>query len=260
MLNYGAVHCRSTSRIQAEAKSPPFPEHSTIQTFDNPINFGLPSPLCLYGFQRIYTGRTRAFDDPYYVPDPVSLLGPVSESLDNFQLDFGAGFGIDVGMERPCGLKNISAAEISKPSPLVSSAHGRCGTVLPLIRMVWAWWVIPQAGSCPLVHNRSNKEDFLHPSSQKAMASLFTKEDHILAGKWSPRKVFLGNGQNGGTFSSVADPRDSYPWLQKAFFPPLSGSDNHFLNKSGEELSYGNHCGSAGIHPFEHFPANCWPK
>ncbi|XP_039000256.1 uncharacterized protein LOC120126020 [Hibiscus syriacus] len=139
-------------------------------------------------------------------------------------------------------------------------AHGRCGTVLPLIRMVWAWWVIPQAGSCPLVHNRSNKEDFLHPSSQKAMASLFTKEDHILAGKWSPRKVFLGNGQNGGTFSSVADPRDSYPWLQKAFFPPLSGSDNHFLNKSGEELSYGNHCGSAGIHPFEHFPANCWPK
>ncbi|RWW30261.1 hypothetical protein BHE74_00025921 [Ensete ventricosum] len=75
------------------------------------------------------------FEDPCYVPDPISLLGPVSESLDNFPLDLGAGFlssdkvekpqviGILSGdkVQEPQVIKNISAPRnISKPSPIES--------------------------------------------------------------------------------------------------------------------------------------------
>ncbi|GMI78649.1 hypothetical protein like AT3G51650 [Hibiscus trionum] len=315
---------RPTSRIQAEAQSPPFPGHSTIQTFDNPINFGLPSPfMSMYtngvpssnlgfspaiepifaraadGVREFVQEEPELFEDPCYVPDPVSLLGPVSESLDNFQLDLGAGFGMDVIMERPCGLKNTSASEISKPSPIESplsrsrSADERhtnssrspatpkaqdlqtfpVDDTNPIEKGTWQMWSSSPLGKdglglvgdpaswfLPLEHNRSNKEDFLHPSSQKTMSSLFTKEDPVLAGKRTPQKVFLGNGPNCGTFSPVTDPSDHDPWLQNAYFPPLSGSDNHFLNKSREELSYGSPYGSTGTHPFEPSPANCWPK
>ncbi|MBA0828242.1 hypothetical protein Goarm_012947, partial [Gossypium armourianum] len=118
----------------------------------------------------------------------------------------------------------------------------------------------PASWLLPLEHNRSNKDDFLHPSSQKTMASLFAKEDPILAGKQSPQKVFLGNGQNGGTFSPVTSLSDHDPWLQDTSFPPLCGGNNHFPNKSLDEMSYGSFNGSAGTHPFEPSAANCWPK
>ncbi|CAL9096187.1 unnamed protein product [Musa acuminata var. zebrina] len=79
--------------------------------------------------------ETELFEDPCYVPDPISLLGPVSESLDNFPLDLGAGFlssdkvekpqviGILSGdkVQEPQVIKNISAPRnISKPSPIES--------------------------------------------------------------------------------------------------------------------------------------------
>ncbi|XP_022761412.1 uncharacterized protein LOC111307629 [Durio zibethinus] len=323
------VISRPNTKINAEARSPPLPGHSSaIQTFDNPINFGLPSPfISTYphgapscslgfspaiepifpraseGFHEFIPEEPELFEDPCYIPDPVSLLGPVSESLDNFQLDLGSGFGMDMGMERPCALKNISASsEINKPSPIESplsrlrSADERHNNSnwLPTTpkaqnlhtfpvddtkaneKGTWQMWnssPLGQDGLClvggptswllPLEHNGSNKEDFVQPSTQKTMASLFTKEDFILAGTQSPQKVFLGNGQNGGTFSPVIGPSDHDPWLQNAFFPPLSGSDNHFPIKPQEEMSemsYGSPSGSACTHPFEPSPANCWPK
>ncbi|KAJ6849119.1 stress response protein nst1-like isoform X1 [Iris pallida] len=45
------------------------------------------------------------FEDPCYVPDPVSLLGPVSESLDKFPLDLGTGFVENKLAEGPRVLK-----------------------------------------------------------------------------------------------------------------------------------------------------------
>ncbi|XWS13067.1 hypothetical protein CRYUN_Cryun36dG0005700 [Craigia yunnanensis] len=322
------VISRPNSKIQAEALSPPLHAHSIIQTFDNPINFGLPSPfISTYpngaassslgfspaiepifpcpseGLHEFIPEEPELFEDPCYVPDPVSLLGPVSESLDNFQLDLGAGFGMDMGMERPRALKNIPASsEISKPSPIESplsrlryadERHNNSNRFPTTPKAqdlhtypvddtnsnekgTWQMWnssplggqdglgLVGGPGSwlLPLEHNRSNKEDFLHPS-QKTMASLFTKEDPILSGTQSPQKVFIGNGQNGGASSPVTGPSDHDPWLHNAFFPPLSGSDNHFPIKPREEMSemsYGSPSGSAGIHPFELSPANCWPK
>ncbi|KAG8499208.1 hypothetical protein CXB51_005617 [Gossypium anomalum] len=307
------VISRPTSKNKPEAQGSQFPSHSTIQTFDNPINFGLPSPfISMYtngvpssslgfspaiepifpraaeGLSEIIPEEPELFEDPCYVPDPVSLLGPVSESLDNFQLDLGAGFGTDVEMERPRGLKNISASsEINKPSP-IESPLSRSRSATPKAqdlqtspvddtnaneKRTWQMWSSSPLGQdglglmgdpaswlLTLEHNRSNKDDFLHSSSHKTMASLFAKEDPILAGKRSPQKVFLGNGQNGGTFSTVTGLSDHDPWLQDTSFPPLCGSSNHFPNKSLDEMSYGSLNGSAGTHPFEPSAANCWPK
>ncbi|XVF65923.1 hypothetical protein PTKIN_Ptkin09bG0290000 [Pterospermum kingtungense] len=322
------VISRPNSKSQAEAQSPPLSGHSTMQTFDNPINFGLPSPfISTYPngapssslgfspaiepiFPRAAEGlhdsipeEPELFEDPCYVPDPVSLLGPVSESLDNFQLDLGAGFGMDMRKERPHALKNMSgSSEINKPSPIESplsrlrsadERHNNSNRFPATSKAqdlntftvddtnvnekgTWQMWNSSPLGQdglglvggpaswlLPPEHTRSNKEDFLHPSSQKTMASLFTKEDPILPGRQSPQKVFLGNGQNGGTFSPVTCSSDRDPWLQNAFFPPFSGSDNHFSVKPQEEMSemsYGSPSGSSSTHPFEPSPANCWPK
>ncbi|XVE80773.1 hypothetical protein DITRI_Ditri15bG0007300 [Diplodiscus trichospermus] len=321
------VISRPSSKIQAEAQSPPLPSHSTIHTFDNPINFGLPSPFismypngapssslgfspsvepifhCNKGIHQFIPEEPEPFQDPCYVSDPVSLLGPVSESLDNFQLDSGAGFGMDMERERPRASKNLSASsEINKPSPIESplsrlrsadERHNNSNRFLftpkpqdlhtfPVDdtnaneKGTWQMWNSSPLGQdglglmgdpaswlLPPENNRSNKEDFLHPSSQKTMASLFSKEDSVLSGTQSPQKVFLGNGQNGGTFSPVTGSSDHDPWVQNAFFPPLSGSDNHFPIKPKEEMSemsHGSPTGSASTHPFEPSPANCWPK
>ncbi|KAK9124694.1 hypothetical protein Sjap_014296 [Stephania japonica] len=56
------------------------------------------------------------FEDPCYVPDPVSLLGPVSESL-----DLASGFVPDVGLEKLHSPKYVTASdEVSRPSPIES--------------------------------------------------------------------------------------------------------------------------------------------
>ncbi|KAK8684796.1 hypothetical protein V6N13_040812 [Hibiscus sabdariffa] len=323
------VISRPNSKIQAEAQNAPFPGHSsTMQTFDSPINFVLPSPfISTYqngapsnslgfspavepvfsraseGPHEFITEEPELFEDPCYVPDPVSLLGPVSESLDHFQMDLGAGFGreIGMGMERPRALNNISApSEIIKPSPienplsrLRSADEGNANsTRFPTFRKsrdlhsspvdvtnandtgTWQMWNSspledglglvggPASWLLPLEHNVSNKENFALPSTQ-TMASLFAKEDPLLAGTQSPLQVFPGNGQHGGAFNPVNGPSDHDPWLQNAFFPPLSGCDNHFPIKAQEDVSersYGSPSGAACTHPFELSPANCWPK
>ncbi|XP_021893871.1 uncharacterized protein LOC110811627 [Carica papaya] len=281
------VISRPNSKVQADAQGSKLPGHvSSMQTFDNPINFGLPSPFTLSThssgsisstlgfspviepiFPRVAEGshefipeEPELFEDPCYVPDPVSLLGPVSESLDNFQLDLGAGFGANMGLERPLGLKNVSAAsEISKPSPIESplsrlrtadekhnSPNWFSGTpksqdvhVFPVDdsnvneKGTWQMWSSSPLGQdslglvggqaswlLPAGQNRSNKEDFVHQPAQKNMVSLFTNEDPLLPNAQSPGKAFPGNGRNGGKFSPVATSSEHDPWLQNAFFPP----------------------------------------
>ncbi|XP_039062289.1 uncharacterized protein LOC120206764 isoform X2 [Hibiscus syriacus] len=316
---------RPNSKIQAE-DSPPFPGHSsTMQTFDSPINITLPSPfISTYqngvpsssvgfsatgsafshaseGLHEIIPEELELFEDPCYVTDPVSLLGPVSELLDNFQLDLGAGYGRDIsmGMERPRTLNNISASsEINKPSPIecplsrlrsVDEGHNSSNRfpTTPKAQNLrffpgdvtnandkgtWKMWNSspledglglvggPARWLLPLEHNVSNKENFSHPSMQTT-TSLFTKEDPLLAATQT-QQVFIGNGQHGGAFNPVKGPSGHDPWFQNAFFPPFSGSDNHFPIKVQEDVSersYGSLSGAACTHPFELSPVNCWP-
>lgn len=197
----------------------------------------------------------------------------------------------------PRALKKVSASsEVNKPSPIESpmsrekyyksnrfSSNNRPQDVhtLPVNDAnanetgTWQMWntsplgqdglgLVGGPGSWLLApeRNRSNKEDFVHPS-QKTTASLFINEDHVLSGTHSPQNVFLGNGQNGGPFSPFTVSSDNEPWLQKAIFPPLSG-ENHFPLKPQEETTqnemvYGSP-GSGSKHPFELSPANTWSK
>ncbi|KAL5806765.1 hypothetical protein ACOSQ4_029498 [Xanthoceras sorbifolium] len=292
------VISRPNPKGTTEVQSPPLPaQSSSMQTFDNPINFGLPSPFTVSTYPNVTTSSSlgfspliepilprvgdgprefipeepELFEDPCYVPDPISLLGPVSESLDNFQLDLGTGFATDMGLEKPHALKNMSSAEAGKPSPIesplsrlrnadekhhtsnwfpstpksqdmhtffVDDAHAN-------EKGTWQMWNSSPLGQdlglvggpaswiLPPEQNRLNNEDFVLPSQQN-MASLFTKEDPVHSGTHSPQKVFLGSGQNGGAFSPVTGPSDHDPWGQNAFFPPLSGN-NHFSLRTQEE-------------------------
>lgn len=323
------VISRPSQKFQAEVQSPQLSGQSlSTQSFDNPINFGLQSPFTLPNFsngstitssgfpsaaecmfprvgevpRELLPEEPELFEDPCYVPDPVSLLGPVSESLDNFQLDLGAGFVTDMGLEKPRCLNSLAAAsEVNRPSPIESplsrlraadekyinsnrfsstpKAHDM--HTLPFDDSnsgTWHMWsssplvqdglglVGGPAWLSPPERNRSNKEDFVHPSSHKTMASLFTKEEPVFTSAHSPQQVFLGNSQNGGMFASpVHGATDHNPWLEKAFYPPLSGSENHFtLNPQDEttqnEMIFGSPNRSAISHPFEHSPANSWAK
>ena len=307
---------------------------STIQHFDNPISFGLPSLFNLPNFPNGSTGCSSGFspaidplfprvgegthefisedpelfEDPCYVPDPVSLLGPVSESLDNFQLDLGAGFVPDAGLERNRALKNVHAsAEVNRPSPspivsplsrlrLGDDRHGNSNRFpstpktqdmhsIPMEDLsnanekgTWQMWNSSPLGQdhlglvgggssswlLPPELNRSNKDDIVNPSSLKPLISLFTKEDQLLSGS-PPQKVFLGNCQNGGTFSSpVSGSNDHDPWLHKTFYQPLSGNESHFSLNHQEtpqkEIIYGSPGSSSINHPFELSSSTCWSK
>ncbi|CAL5420423.1 unnamed protein product [Camellia sinensis] len=320
------VISRPNAKSQTEVQSPPFAGHSLSgQSYDNPINFGLPSPFTLPTFSYIPTStippltsevmfpriretsrdflpeESDIFEDPCYVPDPVTLLGPVSESLNNFQLDLGTGFATDMGLEKPRALKNVSAcAEINRPSPIESPARirvsderhsnsNRCPSTTKAQDMhtspaddssnanekgTWQMWSTSPLGQnalglvgdpaswlLPPELNRSNKEDLVHPMSQKTMASLFTKDDETLSGTHSPRKVFPGNYQNGGTFATSIPGSTDDPWLPKALFGPMPGSEVHFsLNPPEEtsqyEMMYRSPNASATNHQFASAPAN----
>ncbi|KAF5737280.1 hypothetical protein HS088_TW13G00159 [Tripterygium wilfordii] len=319
------VISRPNSKSPSEVQSLQLQGQSSMQSFDNPISFGLPSlfspPVYASGstsgslgfsptiepvFPRTGEGPhdfipEEVFEDPCYIPDPISLLGPVSESLDNFHLDLGTGFGTDLGMEGPHVMKNRSSSpEVHKPSPIESPLsrlrmadeklnNSNWSSSTPTVQDMhalpgnhananasekgtWQMWnssPLGQDGSAslflPQELYRSNMEEFLHPSTQKSMTSLFTKDDPILSGTHSPRKVFMGSSQNGGLFSHATSSGDPHPWLPNAFFPPLAGSENHFPLRPREEYSqndmnYGSPHGSTTNYSCEVSPANSWAK
>ncbi|GAB4833189.1 hypothetical protein Ancab_031433 [Ancistrocladus abbreviatus] len=326
------VISRPSAKSQSEVNHSQLPHQlSSAPTYDNPIDFGFPSPFNLPIFSNgsmsnmsglpppkdpmfPHAGETphnllpeepELFEDPCYVPDPASLLGPVSESLDYFQLDLGSGF-IPELLEKPCPLTDVSPpTETSRPPPVESpisrlraadekqnnsnrfpvspkfhdmhpfpggdlNASNETGT--------WQMWSTSPLGQDglglvsgpaswirPLEHIRSSKDEILQPSSQKTMASLFTKDDPVASGNYSPQKSFLGNCQNGGAFASpIPGPNDHDPWLQKACFPPLSGGENHFpISHPIEDTPQmkkvcGSPSRSAGNHPIDLPPTSCW--
>lgn len=119
---------RPHAKSQVDIRNPPFMDHlSSGQVFDNPTDNGVSLPFSLPTFSYAPTSSCTVppltaeavfpqigemhhyflpeeyeiFEDPCSVPDPVSLLGSVSKSLDNFQSDLGAGFAANIGLERP---------------------------------------------------------------------------------------------------------------------------------------------------------------
>ncbi|KAL3536603.1 hypothetical protein ACH5RR_005064 [Cinchona calisaya] len=324
------VISRPNGKCKPEVQSPFSCNPPTTQAFDNPINFGLPSPFTLSSFpfgstnsctgfplssesmfpqigevpQQLLPQESEIFEDPCYVPDPVSLLGPVSESLDNFQLDLS--FIADSGLETPSTIKNIPVSpEINRPSPIespvsrlrISEDRHTSPFSFPSTSMVQDPYHLPGSGStnandtgtwqmwnsCPLGQdglglvggraswlfppelNRPKKEDILHLTPQKTMASLFKKDDPVLSVTHSPRKVFFGSLQNGGTIDSSLPGGTDGSWFPETFFGPIAGNEDRFSCKLKEEAAqnnmiYGRPGGSVTDHQTEVSAANCWAK
>ncbi|XP_058110583.1 stress response protein nst1-like isoform X2 [Magnolia sinica] len=308
---------------QTEARSPQLPDQAPPKYhLDNPIQFGLPlpfSPLCTTSISSsvsppaagsvfplvgnpahdFISEDAELFEDPCYVPDPVSLLGPVSESLDNFPLDLGTGFVSSSGLERSHVLKNVSAStEVSKPSPIespmsklrVAEERHFTSSQLPCTprsrdlhassdesvnaheQGTWQMWGTPPLGPAswllPLGQNKTNQENIVHPSTHKAIVSQFPKENQVLPGASSPQNARVGNDQSGGTFSPLGPgSNEADLWLHKTVLQPLVGDgDKHFppLNLrediSQNEMTYDGVRKAGAGHPFEQSPGSCWSK
>ena len=65
--------------------------------------------------------ETELFQDPCFVPDPVSFIGPISESLEELLSDSGSEFRDDI-LPEPSRIqkKPYDPSEIKKPSPIES--------------------------------------------------------------------------------------------------------------------------------------------
>ncbi|KAL8154432.1 hypothetical protein V2J09_012192 [Rumex salicifolius] len=296
---------RPVVKPQAEAQNSQIPSRSSSPPrYDNPIEFAFSLPFTLPTFSNgsmqnssgfpiakdhLYVPHDgfpeepELFEDPCYVPDPASLLGPVSESLDNFQLDLGIGF-IPDEMGRSCPLINTSASsDANRQSPIdspisrlrASEEKLRCLSRLPPSpkaqdvhpfpngdsdnvdeKGTWQMWKSPSlvqdglgyAASqanwiSPVDWNRSYQEDHSPPVPQKTMASLFSKDNQAASGTHSPQKIFLGNVPCTGTFGGPVPGHNDDPWLQNTFPPPLSAGEDHFPVKTMDVSQ-----------------ANCWSK
>ncbi|CAL9193123.1 unnamed protein product [Musa hybrid cultivar] len=183
---------------------------------------------------RSIADEAELFEDPAYVPDPISLLGPVSESLDNFPLDLGAGF-LSSDKVEPQVLKSVSASgNISKPSPIESPisrlrvsdekqtvfGQASCNSSSQDSHPVnanasqgtWQMWGTPLAQDglglggpsswfLPIGQKHLKQEVTEFPFPHNSMASLSEKESPTLLGIQSSQHVCDGNHQNGETYS-----------------------------------------------------------
>ncbi|KAL9227777.1 hypothetical protein vseg_003428 [Gypsophila vaccaria] len=182
------------------------------------------------------------FEDPCYEPDPVSLLGPVSESLDNFQLDRGGSF-VHNEFGKSCSvIRASSPPEVARPSPIESplsrlrvadekqnntshfsgSPKALDTPFSPASDLnnqndtgTWHMWNSSPLGPdglnlvgsatnwiSPLDRIRLNNEEKTHHSPQITMASLFSTDGHTAPGTQSSQKVLMGNSQNSNGFGS----------------------------------------------------------
>ncbi|XP_057808287.1 uncharacterized protein LOC131022780 isoform X1 [Salvia miltiorrhiza] len=295
------VISRPTGKHKAEVQCTPFSGNPpSTQSFDNPIDFGLQSPFSLFGSSssssvlplssetmlpkrgdkphQFLPEESEIFEDPCYVPDPISLLGPVSESLDSFQLDLGF---VDTGLEKPCAVKTKAApSKVTKPSP-IESPLSRSRVSEDSSNVLngdgsWQMW-----NSSPFVQdglglvggpvnwllhpemNLLNKEDNVRQVPHKTMASLFKKDEQISSGSHPPQHVLFGNSQNGGTINSSGPAISDGPWLPRTLFGQTS--DNQAVMKPKGEtvqngLIYGNTSGPPANHQFDLSASNCWTR
>ena len=82
---------------------------SIVESINSSGTYSLPDSLPLV---HSVTRKTDTFEDPSYVPDPVSLLGPILESLDTFSLDLGTRISFETVIY---GVPSASYGPISSP-------------------------------------------------------------------------------------------------------------------------------------------------
>ncbi|WOL18639.1 hypothetical protein Cni_G27436 [Canna indica] len=208
--------------------------------------------------------EAEVFEDPCYVPDPISLLGPVSEALDNFPLDLGAGFLSSDKVEEPQLLKNVPGhGSIAKPSPIESpisrmrvpekQTFGQVSCTSKSLdsntlnlggsQGTWQMWGAPSSQDnlglvggpsnwfLPLGQKNLRQEDDLDRTSHNSITSQSVNESPTLLGIQSPQHVYDINQQDGGSYSPHgAGINDGNHWMQKLPLQtlPVDG-ESHFL-------------------------------
>ncbi|KAI3882348.1 hypothetical protein MKW92_053512 [Papaver armeniacum] len=250
-------------------------------------------PLVRESPYRLAQEEPEIFEDPCYVPDPVALLGPVSESLDNFSYDFGTGFMRNSLPQKSLPLQHASASmEVHKPSPIespmsrlrvIEERHmntnpSPCSPKTPEQNSsprsesnggTWQMW-----GTSPLGQEGlgfvGGQTSWLLPIGQnsKEMTSKFAVDNQVPLGNQSQQSVQPGNFLNCGTFSPPCSSLyENDPWLPNPVSPPLLGVREHYsapvsprLNLSQSEVTYGSPSRSATRLPFKPSPVIRWPK
>ncbi|XP_020575321.1 uncharacterized protein LOC110021244 [Phalaenopsis equestris] len=203
------------------------------------------------------------FEDPCYDPDPISLLGPVSESLDKFPSDLDTGFTLT--NEGSSYLKNIlTSADMNKPSPIEPPLSKLNLPPYPNSdpstnikeQSTWQMWgtPLPQEG-LGLIGRPSQ---WLSPLAQ----------NNSLSHNPVVPPISIGNEQNCGTYSPLSPTfNDNGIWQQNFFQSPSPVVDDiHLLpldlmvNISQGESSYSSPVKSTVGQPFETHPTNGWTK
>ncbi|KAK9159254.1 hypothetical protein Scep_005828 [Stephania cephalantha] len=243
--------------------------------------------------------ESELFEDPCYVPDPVSLLGPVSESL-----DLASGFVPDVGLEKLHSPKYVAASdEVSRPSPIESpmsrlrlveekfvnssqvpgnpKIDGKKSSLMSNSsneqeQGTWQMWGTPPLGQdglgliggsanwiLPLGQNQLNRQDGVHSSSQ------FVKENQVYLGSGAPQNPHLTNCNNVATShprSPCFKDNENGPWPQKTAFGSSGDAQTSFTPFNLEdaisesEVSYGSPSGPVAGSPFDPSPTSFWSK
>lgn len=195
------------------------------------------------------------FEDPCYDPDAIALLGPVSESLDNFPLDLDSGFiSSDITKEthtKPSPIESpLSRSRTFEDNPIRhSTGKGPNGSILPEASNeqggTWQMW------GTPLVQEslglRGPQTEWLLPNTNQFNHGA----SHL----------------NGGTRSSVGSGLDDNDlWLQKAPFQQMPlDTRSLFLSHDVSEnaihnnLDFGSPNKSARLHPIGP-PGHSWSK
>jgi len=209
--------------------------------------------------------ESELFEDPCYIPDPATLLGPVSKSLhslDDFPMDLGSRFVADAKKEISPLLRNTSTDV--KPSPIEApmsrlrlsrekpSPIGQaCGS--PRTRDSqnshhddaihsndqgsWQMWDTPMGldslgivgGSVnrllPTVPNKLYKDDSMQPLAQNIMQPYISKDTHVYSGT-SNLNNYSGRYHRDDAFIPLSTGfKDDIPWLQKNIFHESPNGD-----------------------------------
>ncbi|KQJ89428.1 stress response protein nst1 [Brachypodium distachyon] len=199
------------------------------------------------------------FEDPCYDPDAIALLGPVSESLDNFPPDWNSRFILnDVTKEphvKPSPIESpLSRSRTVEEKPIKPShfsiAKGHNSSMSPEANSEQGTW---QMWSTPLVQEslglRGPQAQWLLPNTNQFNHGV----NHLNGGTRSP----LGAGLN-----------DNDLWLQKSPFHQLPlDTESLFLSHDGSgntmhnDLGFGSPNRAARANPFgPPGPGHSWSK
>ncbi|KAJ0985452.1 hypothetical protein J5N97_003808 [Dioscorea zingiberensis] len=224
--------------------------------------------------------EAEIFGDPCYIPDPISLLGPVSDSLDNFPPDLVAGYDSQSKLREPHNKKKISTiADVSKPSPIESpisrsrvseERHAAIGQPPQTTKSrneannaneqnTWQMWGTPLAQDVlglvakssiwfsPLGLRKSNQDVMVHPLSCNPKIPQAAVNNHSLPSTHSSLNTHGGNYENGGSFNPFNHVlNESDIWTQGTLLKPLpADEESHFLPFKILDKTAGNEIGNA---------------